>query len=725
MSKENDEKTALEFSQQFGQYAIPKAVTQEEVYEESRWGKISYDLTIKDDIKAVDWRPLSTVNHSEEFVAWINSITYGFFYQKKYYKKFELYKKQSLDWLNENHDPYKYSDEYSRKQEVFGELDRCGENTLYFAEKYGYVKEGNDETGMIKYHAKEHNAFLFYLFDCGYCLLVGKPRQIFATTTVGMFALKQLVTRYNYFMKFITSNDAKGVEIIRDKFKFPFQHLPAWMRANVCSDSENTFHLGRKLKKGEFGYPNSRIEECAPSTTAINGGSPQMTLIDEVGEVPELVETLLEIRPTLYIDKNQDGNLQLTRNIVSWGTGVSNKQGKSAFERFWTQTLTLWEAGQYRAAIFVPIFLSWHCRCGQSVYEDEKKAYEIGSAAGLDSGMSSKDRESLFAMHYPTTYKDMFGSISNRLVSRELIEEATRRIRNLSPEQRPVAGYFKPVYDTNCPTESDDVPYKIIDAEWHPVDDDDDPELITTFMVTKPNREWMNRYYQGTDPIANETGISFMASTIWDSHIELDSGQVTEAPVCFVYHRKQHDPKATFLQCMLMGIYYDTNNERGLKQGCPELLENNVGLNYKEYRDRKGFNRNLLFNTEIFDFDMHGGGSVWGINISGRGNKRKQKVVGRLRDLIMTYSKNILFGVFWRELENYINIQKADETWQPSDKLQYRDDCLDGTVYAYICRLSARRVARRKVEDDNKVKKMRYPLVRDAEGNLTRIPQVC
>lgn len=722
MSREQDEKKALEFSQQFTDFAT---VT-EDAPQESL-GKIAYnfsDVPYQKKIKTEEWKPASTVNHAPEFVDWINSITYGHFHTRRFFFPYELYKRQAYDWLKTEADPNKHSDSYNRKQCVFQELDRCGANTLYFAEKYGYVKEGSGDTGLIKYHAKEHNAFLFYLFDCGYCLLVGKPRQIFATTTVGLYALKMLVTRYNYFMKFITSNDDKGLEIVRDKFKFPFQHLPSWMRAEVCSDSESVLHLGKKIKKGEFGFPNSRIEQCAPSSTAINGGSPQMSLIDEIGEVPDLIDTLTEIRPTLFIDKNQDGNLQLVRQILAWGTGTSSRSGKMAFERFWTQTIALWEAGQYQSSIFVPVFIDWRCRCSQKHFDAEKKAYEMGTASGLE-GASSKDRESIFRMHYPDNFRDMFGSVSNRLVSREMIDEAHTRIRNL-PEKA-VVGYFEPVYDINFPTPEDDVPYKIVDATFVPLDDDDDPDKITAWMVMRPNIKWRDRYYMGTDPITNETGISFMASTVWDSHIELSSTDepvvVTEAPVCFIYHRKQYDPKATYLQCLLMRLYYDTS-ARGAKKGIPELIENNAGLNYKEYLDRKGFDSTIIYNSEIYDLDMRGGGAVWGINISGRGNRRKLKVVGRLREMILTYHKNIHFTTFWRELETYVNVQKADETWQPVDKKIYRDDCLDATAYAYICRLSSSRQARKIDGDEKSEKRVKWELSRDENWNLVRKP-VC
>ena len=85
-----------------------------------------------------------------------------------------------------------------------------------------------------------------------------------------------------------------------------------------------------------------------------------------------------------------------------------------------------------------------------------------------------------------------------------------------------------------------------------------------------------------------------MASTIYDDHIPLDDDgeEVTQAPVCLLYHRKQHDHRASFLQCLLMGIYYDNSQE---KRGVPELIENNIGTNYKTYKEDKGFEHSIVY----------------------------------------------------------------------------------------------------------------------------------
>lgn len=1042
------------------------------------------------------WMPQSLVDHTEEFVAFIDSFLYDKFKNKSYYLPFELYKLQAHKWIEQQSDPNKFSDIYLKKKVALEEVRRIDDNALYFADKYGYVKEGSDDSGLLKYRSKEHNALLYYLIDCGYCLLVGKPRQIFATTTIGLFCLKRLITRYNFYMKFITVDDAKGLEILRDKFKFPFNHLQNWMKSNVVSDRESVFHLGSKKKKGEVGLPNSRIEQLPPSPTAINGGSPQITFIDEVGEVSDLIDTLLEIRPTLFVDKHQNGDLQLVRQIIAWGcvcagtkvwnnngdliniedlkkedgiigynkrednfskekitywqppkekpcyrittntgrflecsedhpilwsrgdcgftvdlpkidgkrirkftketkfvetkdikigdqvavikgvdifgdkkmwqprfigwligdgtygkgvgrmarlsncdeeinnyiesnfdtttektyltkegktykdtrfrgitpmlrglgiygqsklekrlplnhhsyckedicellgglfdtdghcdylgnnckihltsscyellnevrfllqklgiysnisrvkarikegrkdkndwfsldvdrvndvmefhknihfyigykqdrlnisianamnkesksaqhikgldfekvisveyiglkpvynltagttntyvangivthnTGVSSAKGKKAFEVFWNQTLALWEAKNFRSCIFIPVFLSWDCRCSEEVYKQEEQAYKL-SNTNMALSNSVNDRIALFNMHFPSCYKDMFGSMENTLVSKDLIIESQLKVRRMDATIRPVPGYFEPVYDyTQKQPENSDTPYKIIDATWCTVDDFEH-DKITAYMLTPPDKKWINRYYQGTDPIGNETGISFMSSVIWDSNIPLDGGVVTEAPVCLLYHRKQYNPKETYMQCVLMGLYYDTNGTLNRKNGVPELIENNIGINYKEFKERLGYGKNIVLNTELFDRDMQGGGSKWGVNTSGMGrNRRKMKVIGKLRELIMAYHKNILFEIFWRELETYVNVVKtSDETWQPVDKKIYRDDCLDATSFAYICRCSySHRIPKLKEEENNTIGKMKRFFFREANGDLT------
>ena len=139
----------------------------------------------------------------------------------------------------------------------------------------------------------------------------------------------------------------------------------------------------------------------------------------------------------------------------------------------------------------------------------------------------------------------------------------------------------------------------------------------------------------------------------------------------------------------------------------------------------KGFCTHLIYNGELSDPDMHGGGTLWGINLSGRGNRRKSKVVGVLREISIRFGPNILFDPFWREHETYVNVMKSEETWGPIDKRYYHDDCLDATVYAYICRLSKRKHAKKKVDAVRSKTKVEYRLVMDKDGSKTRQPVIC
>ena len=683
--------------------------------------EIRSDYAGRTDIKKEDWLPKSAINHTDEFYEWVNSMTYGFFPNKNHYHKFELYKQQASHWLALAEDPMEYSDNDMFDEVRNREFRRIKDNSLYFANRYGKVKEGSSKAGRIDYVAKEHNAVIYFLLDSGYSFIFGKPRQIFATTTMGLFALKNCILSHNFIMKFITEDDKTGKSILKDKIKYPFGPLPEWMQPEINSDSEKTFYFGKKIRKGVHGFPNTSLEELAPSKTAINGQSPQIAFVDEIGNVPDLIDMVDEARPTLLVDKNQDGNLELMRQVVLWGTGVSDNKGKGGYQQLWDSTIDLWENKKYASALFIPLFFSWHTRCSEAVYKEQKSAYYSGK--DTDSGSSLEQSKKTFHQHYPSSFHDMFNVASGRLVPKELIDKGIERIRKTEIDCKPVEGYFEPVYDLLQPMpDTSDVPYKIVDAKFIPIDDDDDRSLISCRMLKKPDRAWKDRYYQGTDPIAVETGISYFASTIIDSHAETPDGEFTKAPVCLLYHRKPHDHKTSFLQSILMGLYYDTNNKERLKKGVPELIENNIGTNYKDYKEAKGFWGSIVLNGELPAPEARGGGQKWGMNTSGSGVVRKLYMVGRLRDFVLNYHQNIYIQIYFKELLTYVNIQKTQESWQPLDKRIHRDDALDSLALAYICWLCyERKVATRENDDKAKVLQVKYKRTRDASGNLSLI----
>ena len=146
-------------------------------------------------------------------------------------------------------------------------------------------------------------------FDCGYNVVGGKGRQIGWTSIMGLLAVKKMIFQSNYYIKFVTEDKDTGEEIFSDKIKYPFGALPRWMMPKVKSDSGTRFWLSDKTAKGAKGYPNSRLDVVAPKNTAINGGSPQLALIDEIGNIGILGAMLNEARPTMFWNNPKTGSM--------------------------------------------------------------------------------------------------------------------------------------------------------------------------------------------------------------------------------------------------------------------------------------------------------------------------------------------------------------------------------------------------------------------------------
>lgn len=654
-----------------------------------------------------DWKPERLLNHSKEFIDFINSFLYGDFPNALKYEPFENYKAQAYNWVDDYSDPLKAKTQERRDELFQEEMMRCKINTLYFAEKYFYIKEGDAGGGDLKYKSKEHTRLLLFLLDCGYSLIIGKPRQGYFTTTMGCYALKKALFNHNFFMKYITLTEAKGQEIFRDKIKYPFSKLPIWMQPVVEGDSLGKIAFGKKLAKGKYGAPNTIIETVPPTVTAINGGSPQLVFIDEIDDIPILSEMMLEARPTMFIDRKGTGELEMTRQLCMWGTGMAGTKGKGAYEREWYRILQMWEQQDYMAGV-IPLFFSWHVRCDLKTYMSEKSFY-YGGQNRKDISLESSKR--MFHQHYPSTFKDMFVAVTNTLVPREMIEDGLSRIRGLSPMQRPVYGYFEPIYDRTKPCdENSDVPFRIIGATFVPVSDED-IDKATCLRMLLPDERWRKRYYQGTDPIAVETGYSKMASIIWDRHLK--------APVCLVNFRRQHDHQYSFLQCLLMGLYYDTDHSYGVKEGVPELLESNIGTNYSDYCERKGYYKKFIYNKQLPE-KLMGGQRHIGIDNKGT---RALNIIDRMAEVIRYYYKNIYFETIFNQLDRFVRKEGTENTWEKMDKNRDYDDALFALVYAYIASLCFEfQMPYEYNEEAVEARKVKFKMVRDSNWNLIRKP---
>lgn len=653
------------------------------------------------DIKKSDWMPKSINEHTNDFIDWVDSISFGGFSSRKNYRKFNLYKQQAYQWIAENDSLANYADHDDREKYKDRELERCKMNSLYFTNRYLQLKESTMSAGIRQYTAMEAQEIIIYLFDCGYSMYIGKPRQIGATSTIGALAIAKTMFNRNHFIKFVTENEEKGKEIFEDKIKYPFAELPWWMRDESRNDSGTKFVLGTKENKGDRTGTNSSILVAPPTPTAISGGSPSIALVDEAGNIPILTKIIEDARPTSFWMNPVTKRMERKRQIVVWGTGGDMEKGGKAFEREFLTALKNWKERKFASGI-VPLFFDWTSRPGitQDVYDSEKEVYY--SKEGPD----AENSRIMFRQQYPSCVEDMFLTSAATLVSQEYIAQQLQRILKTKAVLKPKYGYFEPIYGDKEQPEGSDVPFDIIGANFIPLESWDPRVTVTIFQ--EPKFGWRNRYYQGTDPLASDSGTSNMASSIWDRYYNTVSATV---------NFRTQNYREVYLQCVLLGVYYDWERQFGV----PELLETNIGKAYQEYKTNKGRFETFVFNTELPQALQVGSGNVIGIDNRGH---RNRMIINNMTEMIHGFGEKIYMENFWIQLKTFVSslTAKGNETWGPADKKYYKDDELFSTTFAYICATQCyTNVQPYNIDQDKKAAmKVVSTLVRDKNWNLVR-----
>lgn len=642
---------------------ITETVLSEEAFRKlvEEKGSVIYS-GVKINITPEDWLPKSINDHEQEFIEWIDSINAGFA-NRKNFRKFNLYCQQASQWLAENDSIGNYTEYQDREDYKDREIDRCRQNTLYFLDKYLQLKSSDLIAGLRQYKAVEAHKILIYLFDCGYSFYLGKPRQIAATSTLGGCALKRTVFKRNHFIKFITESDSKGQEIFEDKIKYPWAELPWWMRDTNRNDSGKKFVLGYKEKKGDRGGTNSSILVDAPTPTAVSGGSPDLAMIDEAGNIGILTQIIEDARPTAFWHNPVTGIMERKRQVIAWGTGGDMEKGGKAFEREFVTAIEQWKARDFSSGI-VPLFFDWSTRMGitKEIFESEKSVYYAKK------GPEAEKSRIKFRQTYPSCIEDMFLTSAKTLVSQEYIAEQIDRIRRTHSMMKPQYGYFDPVYGDKETQEGSDTPFNVIGATFVPVSDGDPRGWVTIFQHPK---KWRNRYYKGTDPIASDTGMSNMASVIWDKYYNTVSA---------VVNMRTNNYREVYLQNMLLGVYYDWEHSAGVK----DLLETNIGVAYQEYVTNKGRLDQLLFNSELPETLQSGGGNKIGLDNKGVRNKM---IIDTMFEILQGFGHKIYIEDIFIQLKTFVSTVTArgNETWGPADRKYYKDDILFALVFAYIC----------------------------------------
>jgi len=650
------------------------------------------------------WRPESKTKHTEEFVRWIDSVSRpDGFWNSTIYKPYELYCQQSEQWLSAP--PPEFNDEDALLNYRIRETERCNENSLYAVDKYGMLKEASAK-GMHKYVSAKAHKILLYLLDCGYSLDIIKARQIAFTTTIAFWILIKAMFNFNYNAKYISENKIKAEDTLENRIKYPHSQFPDWIKPEARNDRIQRIVFGEKGDKGEREGLNSSIEVLPPGKTAIASTTPDVTLIDEAGNIDILNDIRSDNLPTQYGYNPETGELEMLRQLIIWGTGGYMEKAGIAFKSVFMADLESWTQRRFESGI-IPIFFNNWYKPGMTKVLYERLKAEAYAAEG-PTAIAGRIR---FHQGFPITIEDVFLQGGKTLLDGEFIQKNLDRIANEMTNVVPDYGFFEPVYDMNSPAhEGSDVPYKITGANWIPCSIGDD--RVTTMIFLHP-KKWRNRYYQGTDPIASDNGHSKMSSSIWDSHFG--------CPVACLNFRTDNY-RYVFLQTTLLGIYYDAEKIKG---AVPELIESNIGTAYREYKDNKGLGNTFVYSTEMPQILQTKGASV----LIGLDNKglRNTIVIGYLRNVFETFGDRIWLPVYFNQLRTFVCKQKGNgETWEPQDKRYNWDDTLFSLVYSYLC---AECYAHRVPEsmegaEANRRSRPEYKLVRTKEGSLTYINKV-
>jgi hypothetical protein len=620
-----------------------------------------YKKEFRKGITSQDWKPASKTEHEPDFIRWIDSINSGFQNMVKY-EKFDLFCEQADEWLSQPTLEDRDIDEWEQN-----EIKRCHENTYYFIEKYLYVKDSEEESGRgsFKYNSTKAHKVLIYLYDCGYNIFFTKPRQVAATTTFQACALKSLVFQRNKYIKFITQDEKKGIEIFEDKVKYPHTELPEFMRPEVKNFSAKMLGFGYG-KKGEKEGANTRMEVVPPSETAISGGSPSEILIDEAGNIGLLTKIIENGMPTLFRKDMVTGKIKMLRRFIAWGTGGDMEKGGQAFQTEFMSIYKKWQDRDFRPCI-IPVFFDWTTRPGidQAFYDSMKDLFY--SKEGPEREASRIE----FHQQYPSTLEEVFMSSAKTLVDMEYINKQLKRISESGVTTK--NGYFEPIFGDIQQPEGSDVPYNIIGAQFIPTEDHDARKTCTIFM--EPQKGWVNRYFQGTDPVASDAGTSNMASSVWDKHYS------TLAAVVDYRHVDIH---YVYLQTLLLGLYYSEDGVHPI----PELLEANIGMAYRNYKISKGkiFEKSLVLNTELPDAFRTASNLQIGIDTK---EARKRLVVDKLYEIINAYGERMFLKIFYYQLKTFSCeiTDSGKSSWGPIDRRYHKDDVLFSTAFSYICQL--------------------------------------
>jgi hypothetical protein len=451
-------------------------------------------------------------------------------------------------------------------------------------------------------------------------------------------------------------------------------------------------------------------------TQAVNGTSPTDLYIDEAQNVATLQKILMERRPTSWA--TVDGKLRLIRQSFVWGTAASSDAGKGAFEDRFKQVKQQMQQGKPTGG-WVAVFFDAFCRPYMSKEIYFKEYYEeYMSDDGAFKGMSVEERKAMFSSHYPMSDEDSFRGSANTVIGTAIINKHIHRITKHYPGG-PMRGRFVPVYDETKPMpEGSYFKYFVKDVRFEKAPDSD--SFAPVFMFKNREEGCINNYWQGTDPIQSYTGLSRMASVVMASSAKFhkDGSKVFHipAPVCWVNGIRSDNPKDSFAQVKLMGMYYKNKGQRA----CPELVEVEQGHNYIDFCQSPA----LLLEDSLIDRTSLNPSFQIGNHPKGMAMKESTKSRGHslLLEMIEYMGHNIWSYDFYSQLKNIEQDEGKNGSikWGSSDVRRFNDDLVVAMLLAYIAmtQVGSTLPVMRDGVDDKVFETVMVPVF-DAPGSLT------
>lgn len=640
-------------------------------------------------------------SHGKDFYEWINSINRGFQYRTDYWR-YNLYVQQANEWLSDKTAISDFESYESRYAFVEREKEKCKQNSLYALDRYVPYKDSKSASGFSQYEAHEAQRIAAFLVDSRYHLFFAKARQIFFTTT--MFAIALIRTMYNKsFSSLIVTSDLKKAEkTFEEKVKAPYYAMPYYIKPSKPSyDTKMSFTFYKDKKEQEGAASTFSIENATP--TVINSQSPDVVFIDEIGLIDCLTEMINEGRPAMVRYNPATKLLEPRGQFIAWGSSFNLSStgevlsNNPAFESEFRGAINAWEKGEFEFGM-IPVFFNRWARAGMSdeFYDIEKKRFYSITGAKQESSRIQ------FHQSYPDTIDDMFIRNSQTIIPLAQINVELKRIAEAPVDFRGQYGWFEPELDTNTilPDKNSDVQFKVIGSRFVPAESPADPR-VSAFIFRHPNPEedWVNRYYKGTDPIANSSGRSRFSSAIWDNLDETYSA---------ILNFRVSEHRYCFLQSLLMGIYYDPN--------IPELVESNIGQNYIDYTDAKGYLQNLIPNVTLPRHLQTPGGNIIGINKKGN---TARFILNELVKTLDIHMKNIWIYEFFVQLKTFVRHDTANnpDNFKVDDPRYNFDDLIDAMNYAKICADCFEGETPRNLNKADK-KRVRYQYAYDNDYNL-------